>query len=540
MKTPKSTWWWFLGAVITVLTIVAWTNRFVQDDAFITFRYADNLVRGNGLVFNVGERVEGYTNFLWTLMMSVPIALKLDPVPTSYAIGLVCFIVSLLLTYQLCLLMFRSKAAAILAVVLLGTNYTFSAYATGGLETQLQTALLTGCVFLCFRILKATSPSARSLLGLSLLYSAAILTRMDSLIFVFVLSLVLLKHIWWGDFDNKERMLSTSLLLLPMFLVIGSWLVWKQAYYGDILPNSYHVKVGGGSSIIRGVMYEYHFIRSYWLFAFIFLGLAFTHKFIEHRSRELFTVMTIIALWAMYTVKVGGDFMEFRFWVPILPLVFILISWMVWCLIHQKEVRVGLVALAIGGAIFHMVRYETVQEIGSIDELKRYIESPRDNWPGIGRTLGQLFDEQDGNVAIAVTPAGAIPYYSRLKTVDMLGINDKYVARNGVDVSEIPGHRRVAPIEYLVASGVNIVVGHPRMHTRDESGPTYNVALARELLWYQFAESALPEGARFVEIPIGEHYILPVLYLVESPLVNDVIQARNLATHPVLRRSEDT
>ena len=46
--------------------------RFVQDDAFITYRYARNLARGEGLVFNPGERVEGYTNFLWTVMHWLP------------------------------------------------------------------------------------------------------------------------------------------------------------------------------------------------------------------------------------------------------------------------------------------------------------------------------------------------------------------------------------------------------------------------------------------------------------------------------------
>ena len=44
--------------------------NFLNDDAFISFRYADNLVRNGELVFNPGERVEGYTNFLWTMMMA--------------------------------------------------------------------------------------------------------------------------------------------------------------------------------------------------------------------------------------------------------------------------------------------------------------------------------------------------------------------------------------------------------------------------------------------------------------------------------------
>ena len=59
---------------------------FVNDDAFISFRYADNLVRHGALVFNPGERVEGYTNFLWVLLGAVFEALgHIDPM-----LGLKC------------------------------------------------------------------------------------------------------------------------------------------------------------------------------------------------------------------------------------------------------------------------------------------------------------------------------------------------------------------------------------------------------------------------------------------------------------------
>ena len=62
------------GFVIVALfgTWEAWNLRFVQDDAYISFRYAENLALGRGLVWNEGERVEGYTNFLWTVILAIP------------------------------------------------------------------------------------------------------------------------------------------------------------------------------------------------------------------------------------------------------------------------------------------------------------------------------------------------------------------------------------------------------------------------------------------------------------------------------------
>ena len=58
-----------------------------QDDAFISFRYAENLAQGNGLVFNVGERVEGFTNLSWTLLFAPIMSLGGEPVMASVFLG---------------------------------------------------------------------------------------------------------------------------------------------------------------------------------------------------------------------------------------------------------------------------------------------------------------------------------------------------------------------------------------------------------------------------------------------------------------------
>jgi hypothetical protein len=136
----------FLG-----LVLLARTNRFIQDDAFIPYRYADNLVHGKGLVWNEGERVEGYTNFLYTLIIAIPIYFGRDPVLFSYLIGLMFFAGTLIFTYLLAQQLFRSGTAALLTVILLGTNFTFSSYAPGGLETQLQACLFAASVYRLIR-----------------------------------------------------------------------------------------------------------------------------------------------------------------------------------------------------------------------------------------------------------------------------------------------------------------------------------------------------------------------------------------------------
>ena len=69
--------------LLFLLTKMAWANRFIQDDAFISFRYAENFVNGYGFTWNPGVFLEGYTNFLWTVLMTFPIALGIDVVHTG-------------------------------------------------------------------------------------------------------------------------------------------------------------------------------------------------------------------------------------------------------------------------------------------------------------------------------------------------------------------------------------------------------------------------------------------------------------------------
>ena len=54
--------------------VLAWLLRHTEDDAFITFRYSKHLAEGLGPVWNPGDSppVEGYTNFLWMVLMVIP------------------------------------------------------------------------------------------------------------------------------------------------------------------------------------------------------------------------------------------------------------------------------------------------------------------------------------------------------------------------------------------------------------------------------------------------------------------------------------
>ena len=57
------------------------------EDSYITYRYAENLSRGMGLVYNPGEVVEGFTSFAWTLLLAAVTWVGLPVVAVSRALS---------------------------------------------------------------------------------------------------------------------------------------------------------------------------------------------------------------------------------------------------------------------------------------------------------------------------------------------------------------------------------------------------------------------------------------------------------------------
>jgi arabinofuranosyltransferase len=492
------------------LVVLAWTNRFVQDDAFISFRYARNLVDGIGLAWNPGERVEGYTNFLWTLLVAAGMKLGAEPVLFTQALGLSLFTCSLIFTWRLGVESGLGRPAALLTLLLTGTNYTFSCYATGGLETPLVTAIfLAGCV-LAVRIRYGASGRERGLLVLSILCAAGILTRMDTALLFAVPFVAVLAPV------GKRRLLPdlVRLTALPV-LIVGSWLVWKYSFYGDIFPQPFYLKALGASSPEHGARYFYTYIVSYdlvpFLFFFIFsFGILFLR---EHRTRLV--MVGIVSLWFAYIWKVGGDFMEFRFMVPVIPLMTLLLVWMLFSRVTRNWIRVAGALLVLGGSIHHAITFSYNPDVGiePVRDLNGHLYHPWENWTGIGKALGAAFRPSD-SVTIATTAAGAIPYYSRLRSVDMLGLNTPGAASRGVFIGYVPGHQRILGYEFLEERGVNLVISHPsvrRIGERSEGLPLLP------------SEGTLHLRGKVIAMPIGNGYEAEMFYIRPNAAVDSAI-----------------
>ena len=537
-----------LGLLVLLLAGLglAWWNRFILDDAFISFVYARNFANGAGLVWN-GELVEGYTNFLWTLLLGLGMKAGVRPELGSLLLGLLSFGGSVVVFHRLCLLLFEDRPLAFWLGVALITNYSFCSFATGGLETSLQALLLLASFRMVLSAILAGRWPVEHTLAVGVLFALSVLNRLDSALCLAVLSagmaLALLRQ------EGPGGMIRKSAQMLAVFVpVVGAWFLWKLRFYGDLLPNTYYVKSNALSVdvLLRGASYLAMFVLSF-LYVIIVPTLL-VKRFDQLRSwRErpagvrwgVGMAAAMCAVWWLYVVTSGGDFMEFRFLVPSIPLLLIGIGF----LLHgaSPRLRLSFITLLLLGNFFQFfateylgTRWELYRKgFSSVDALD--VSFPA-RWHVIGRRLGEIF-EHDRGVVIAVNPVGVITYQSDLTCVDLYGLNDRWVARHGsYDPKAPPGHRRQATLGYLMERGVHLLIGHP-----------YEIALgkARHIrfdaetlgrLYLQVPEEVLPRlaGTSVLEIPIDAHRVLLAWYLTPSARVERAIDRFGLRRHPVV------
>lgn len=513
-----------LPVAIASAVAVAWLLRFVQDDAFISFRYAQRLVAGHGLTWNAGEAVEGYTNFAWVLVMALPHAAGIDPVGFVYATGLVIHAANLWLSFRLARHALGSEWAALGVVVLLAANFTFASYATGGLETGLQTLCFLGIAHVVLVGPGVREAGVRRLGGLSLICCAALLTRLDSAVWLLAVTPFLLAALGGSRLPARGKLVRVAAFATPLLVVVGSWLAWKLAYYGSILPNTYHCKVAAGPSWSHGIAYFTTFSWSYGLVPFALLPLVCVPRLRRRENRVIAASVWLGLCWCAYVASVGGDFMEFRFLTPVLPLAFIVLVWSLRCVFSRPLWQCAVAALSVAGSLHHAATFDFENGVEGIGRLAAYVSDGGGRWRAAGRALGALSRDPERGFTIATTAAGAIPYESGLPTVDMHGLNDEWIARHGPVASHFPGHQRLAPPSYLVRRGVHLVLGHPCIVRRGQLARRTPRAADLDRFFAGPLGPILPPGVGILAIPVDDEHELHAVYLHRHPELDAAIR----------------
>ena len=441
-----------LSLIIVLLMVLAWMNRFVQDDAFISFRYARNLAEGYGLVWNIGERIEGYSNFLWTVCLVPAFWMDMDVVLYSYLLSLSAFVCTLLCSWRIAFYVWKDWRAGCLTVILLGTNFSFSSYATGGLETQFVTAWVMGSVWLL--ICWSKSKMQGWMLGAAMTSACAFMTRMDAILLLVPLWMVVIYNAWCA---NRRRD-----LMVPGFVGVGmvlTWLLWRYAYYGAWVPNTALIKISGYGMWMRGMAYIGLF---YSIYGYVLVGpFCLKSFFLKARDEPIVgSLICVVVLWHLYVISIGGDFMEFRMLMPSLPLVLALLSGGILAMRRWQVVLAGLMICSI---VQGTLKWD-IPCVETKHELRQHVAS----WKDVADVLNAVLKTDKDYVKIGVTAAGVIPFYTGMPALDLLGLNDRDVAISGDQIPSLtswlgqwPGHIKMAQGKQVLEKGVHLLLNKP-------------------------------------------------------------------------------
>jgi len=490
-------------AVCALAAADAWRGRWVGDDAFISFRYAKNWVGGLGLVYNAGEQVEGYTNFLWTVLIGLFLELGLDPVGVSAALGVLCFAGTLGVLVAASHWM-RSEiegaaTQAFVPIAAVGWAACFHAriYATSGLETSLFTLLA------CLTIVGAGA--SRLPLHWALTGSAGVLaalTRPDGALLLGLAGLAALYQ------AARERKLGGVLAVSAPGLVLLVYAAWKLSFYGDLRPNTYYAKSAYLSWWDQGLLYLGYFFRSYWVLAlgWPLAALAATRGPTAGLQRTGALLAAAPALYLLYVARVGGGFMFGRFCIPVAPLLLLGIEAGLLAL-PPLRARVLLVGAAVWlGMLFApMPDLERGAQLGISDEWRQYPPELVARSRTAGRAMKELLEGTEPTVVIYGYQA-MLAYYGEFPAVieGVTGLTDAAIAHMVISERGRPGHEKKASPAYLQGRGVDFLFEFPIPlgpggYTEIDFGP-----LKGRLVTYDrsLMASLKQRGARFTDFEV--------------------------------------
>jgi hypothetical protein len=424
-----------LLALASALALASSWGYCLQDDAFISFRYARNLVDGHGLVFNPGEAVEGYTNPSWTVLSAGLIALGLSPELPIIAAGVLGLLGLITVGWRLAVT--RGGPAAVGAAGLIAMHGGASLEAVQGLESTAFAALVAAGLWARLTALSAEGAGnpASTIPFSALLCAAAALTRPEGWLLMALLEgLPLLGRALPGPGGGLRAALTAVPARLPAWgtflLIAGAHLVWRWQTYGELVPNTFFVKVGGTEAqALRGLRYLADQALAQPTGAALALvgatlGLGGLRGPAAARAQTAL-ILGLPAVFLAYVAAVGGDFKATgRFVLPLLGPLGLLAAGA----LAAAGARLGRPWLPVAAALL----------LGAVD-LGRQLPALRaaaDERNAVAlrdAAVGRFLHENARpDAVLAIHSAGAVPYYSGLRTIDMWGLSDKHIGRRPV------------------------------------------------------------------------------------------------------------
>ena len=442
----------------------AWLVRrfwFVTDDSYISFRYARNLARGHGLRYNLGVEppVEGYSNFLWTLIAAGVERVGADVALWMPLLSFLCGTALLWTFYRVLLDRFELHLpVAWLATAALGTFPPLALWSTGGLATMPFAWLL----FVTFERMVLRPQTEGVCAGFAALFAS--LLRVEAFAWVLVVAVlaVLVRVL-------QRRAIARPLIAYFAILGLGfgAYYAWRYSYYGLPLPNTAYAKVGFSVPVAaRGWRYLVVYLATF-LTPLLFVPGLFACM----RRRWLIPALASAAMafgFFLYPIVVGGDFMAMgRFLVPGLAyngVLFALLLEVLWSPAPARRMAVLALSAAtitvglLPGWNVHVVPKSFRQQYHYRHNVKRHV-SEWEQWKYMDenclrwRIKGQSMKSIAAPDATVVAGAiGHFGYYSELFLYDKAGlVNHEVAIQEAKDPTRnSPGHDKGVLSEFFL------------------------------------------------------------------------------------------
>ena len=495
------------------LLVHARVYAFLCDDAFIAFRYARNWAQGHGLVFNPGfERVEGYTNFLWVALLALGERLG---VPPEAAANPLSVLATVGLWGLVAWFAWRSRPRdvgpgwALVPLVLLAATRSVAVWTTSGLETRFFELLVVAAA-LRFAVELERPPRVRVA---SVLFALAALTRPDALSMG---AAALVAGHGFHLATKRIRWRAAAFDLAAFTVIAGGHFLWRHAYYGAWLPNTYYAKAAGRAWWGMGGDYLGAFLLEYMAILWLPLVVLGVRHRIRSGSAQVPVVLGALILpHLLYIVSLGGDHFEYRPFDLYFPFLFLLagdgVNFLVASRPHPaRKLAVALAVAIVAAGLFWIpwrshaqfpVKY-TVGYPGSSHDAGPFLDPARDpvlKWPVLrtlagahrellarvtSRLVGARQEEHrafygvvrdqaailkalvaSGTIPpdahVAMSCVGVIPYETGLRTLDRFGLTDAVVARSPALPGWPMAHDKLATIDYAASIGVDFWAEDP-------------------------------------------------------------------------------
>jgi arabinofuranosyltransferase len=428
--------------------------HYLPDDTFITLRYARNVVRGYGFVFNHGVRLEGYTNFLWLIMVALAGELGAPLIASARYVGLLFSVAVLFLSFAAARMhsagtssaAWNDALASMLPPMLLASSAPFLVWSLSGTEMPLYTfLLLAGFVSIASNAKPAATFAIFGILGL---------VRPEGLTFYALAGFVILIR-------SRRRGTVLGAGLGVLIALYAPYLIWKYRYFGSIVPNTFYAKTGPFALMIKNG--SGYFLKFFFSYGYLFvIGLLLNRKRLKKFEFVMLPAAFIIVHW-ISVILLGGDWMPHaRFFLPTMPLIMLMLSSGV------RGLRIETEASGSGRRAGNPVAVIAVLLVflAMIPGFVRYDDFAAERtavgaFSALGRHLHRILPP---GTRIACGSTGAIGYYTDMPVIDILGLTEAHIARNGHIVASQPGHMKTDGEYVLQQQPDLLLLGNIQIH----------------------------------------------------------------------------